>query len=106
MDDDDQCYDTGGRANLKSILGPFLHFLNNTVLPEYDWSPNNLGPNGNIDIWLIYNDRLFFFLDDTPKTKFEEDPQGCLMDGTNRWNEWFGSRESSPFNTACVASES
>lgn len=83
-----------------------IHPSTPTVWPEYDWQPSNLGPNGNIDVWTIYNDRLFLFLDETPKGKFEENPQAYVVDGTNRWQGWFGSRESSPFNTACVSSES
>lgn len=70
-------------------------------MPDYNWEPSNLGPNADLNLWLVRNGRLFFFYKSEAMEKFLVDPDQFMLDGDERWAEWFGDKETSPFNTAC-----
>ena len=57
--------------------------------PDYYWSAECLGPDGNWGLWTIQQDHLFFFYLDEVKQKFLENPEKYIMDGSNRWKGWF-----------------
>jgi len=69
--------------------------------PKYAWSASCLGPPGAWNSWTMYNDKLYFFLSEDPKSKFLEDPLANVVTGDARWNSWFGDNSLSVFDTKC-----
>lgn len=69
--------------------------------PQWDWEPDTLGPGVDVDLWLIYDGHLYLFLAEEAMEKFLTDVPGHAADGIARWEEWFGSLDTAPFNTKC-----
>ena len=70
--------------------------------PQYPWSSSCLGPSGNWEYWTIYDEKLYFFLKDTPKQKFLANPMSYSEAGEERWSGWF--EDDDHFSTECYIS--
>eukprot|EP01038_Epipyxis_sp_PR26KG_P006836 gene6836-9358_t len=70
--------------------------------PEYAWSGDCLGPAGNAPYWTIQNEKLYFFLNDTPKGKFmDTNIPDTIENGDKRWYSWFSDKANSVYFTKC-----
>ena len=69
--------------------------------PDYFWNKDCLGPSANWGYWTIQNDRLFLFLKQTAKDNFMNDVDTNILNGDERWEEWYGDDEYVPVNTRC-----
>lgn len=58
--------------------------------PDYPWSADCMGPNGNWYTWGVFKGGLHFFLMTEPLDYFYEDVDKYVADGDKRWKEWFG----------------
>jgi YHS domain-containing protein len=63
--------------------------ISGETCPEYAWSADCLGPDGNWAAWTVYENKLYFFKDASPKSKFLADPVTYSAAGNERWSSWF-----------------
>mmetsp|Transcript_16696 Transcript_16696/g.15058 ORF Transcript_16696/g.15058 Transcript_16696/m.15058 type:complete len:185 (+) Transcript_16696:35-589(+) len=68
--------------------------------PTWQWDVDCLGPTGNWSSWTIFNEKLYFFKDNTPKSQFMVNPAYYVQQGDDRWFSWF-SNTSYNYNTNC-----
>lgn len=65
------------------------------------WTADSLGPAANYDVWEVIDDKLYVFMYDTPRQKFDEgDIKSEIQSGVERWEGWFGS--DIVFNAGCM----
>eukprot|EP01035_Chromulina_nebulosa_P019146 gene19146-24985_t len=69
--------------------------------PKFAWAGDCLGPSGNWSVWTIYNGKLYFFLMDSVKEYFLEDPEGYIANGDLRWAGWFSDSSESKYKDEC-----
>ena len=81
------------------------------IAAEDWWTEASLGPSGNPDVWEIIDDKLYFFMFDTPRDKFmglessddldkSADTAAYITAAAERWEDWFDG--AAAYNTACL----
>jgi YHS domain-containing protein len=73
---------------------------------KWNWNADTLGPAVNLDLWLVHNNKLYLFFEESPYESFQADPTTYAADGETRWAGWFGDLASGPFNTGCFMTTS
>lgn len=70
------------------------------IAEEDWWTADSLGPHADPDVWEIIDDKLYVFMYNTPRDKFDAgDITSEMESGDSRWSGWFG--DELVFNTAC-----
>ena len=80
--------------------------MSNEVCPHYGWSANCLGPSGNWASWTIIHEKIYFFLDSTPKSYFASNGDSSILAGDVRWANWFPESNLAHMSTNCAVTSS
>ena len=80
--------------------------MSSEVCPKYGWSASCLGPSGNWASWTIIHEKIYFFLDSTPKSYFAAASDANILAGDLRWADWFPDSNLAHVSTNCAVTTS
>lgn len=87
-------------ADPTAYLPQFGGFCSWGIAEEDFWDKKNMGPSADPNVWSIIDGKLYFFMFDTPQSKFMDgDTSEYIAEGEKRWLNWYNG--SAAFNTGC-----
>jgi len=87
-------------ADPTSYLPKWGGFCGYGISEETWWTKSTLGPDANPNVWSIIDGDLYFFMFETPQTKFlTGNMTSEKISGDARWTSWFN--DTTVLNTGC-----
>ena len=77
--------------------------------PQWPWESDHLGPPAGMDYtdrgWVVYDDKLYFVINQPMIVQFEESADSNIEAGNERWENWFGTLNGGVINYQCYTNE-